>query len=89
MRRDSRAELSADARERLARLLVALVREPHEAVRVGGRAEQLLRDPRRGDAGHVRLEVPAPVAEALARQAVGLDDDVPELRPAAVERCRR
>ena len=56
-----------------------------EPVRVGGRAERLLRELRRAHAGHVALEVAAAGARALAGDAVELDHRVPELGPAAVE----
>ena len=62
-------------------------RPPHarRAVRIGLGAVQLARDARRPHARRRRLEVPAPVAVALARRPVELDDHVPELGPATVQ----
>jgi len=61
------AEVAADLGEDRARGLVAFVREADEPVRVGGRAERLLRGGRGGKPGDVRLEVSAPAAHALTR----------------------
>ena len=75
--------MAADVGEDAARRLVALVREPHEPVRVRGRPECVLRRARGREAGDVRLEVPAPRAPPLARPPVVDDDDVSELDAAA------
>src|SRR5919201_598892 len=73
--------------ERVARPRVAAAGERDELVRLHVRPERLLRDPRRGVAAHVRLEVAATGAGPLAGEPVRDDDDVPELGPAAVERA--
>ena len=56
-----------------------------EPVRVGVATLQLRARPLGRLPGRDRLEVAAPVAVALAGRAVRLDDDVAELRPAAVQ----
>jgi hypothetical protein len=82
---DPRAEIPPDAVEDLDRARLALVREPHEPVGVDRRAEHLLRELRRREPRHIRLEMPAARAGALTRNAVVLDHDVAELGPAAIE----
>ena len=83
------AEMPADVGEDLARGLVALVREPDQPVRVRRRAERLLCARGRGQPGHVRLEMTAPAARALARPAVVDDHDVAELDALAVGAAER
>src|SRR6185437_16208811 len=78
-RADACAEVAADVVQDLERSRVAFTREAHEPVRVGGRAERLLREQGRGVARAVRLEMAAPRARALAGPAVVLDDHVPAL----------
>ena len=73
------AEVARRSRRGRLRLLVALVREPDEPVRVGRRAERLARGRGRGAARAVRLDVAAAGAGALARLAVVDDHDVAEL----------
>ena len=74
-----------------ARLLVALVRDPHEPVRVGRGAERLLRGAVAAMPVTYGLEMPATAAGALTRQPVVDDHDVAELdaAPAAAERDAR
>src|SRR3954451_12646312 len=74
-----RAEVAADVGKDLARLTVALVREPDQTVRVGRRAEGVLRRQRRGETGDIRLEMAVPAAGALAGTAFMDDHHVGEL----------
>src|SRR3954453_10602327 len=74
-----RAEVAADVGKDLARLTVALVREPDQTVRVGRRAEGVLRRQRRGETGDIRLEMAVPAAGALAGTAFMDDHHVAEL----------
>src|SRR5881227_2351991 len=76
---DRDAEAVTEGREQLDGRGIALLREPHETVRVDGWAEDLLsRDRRRPSRGE-RLEVAAARAAALAGRPVEVDDHVPEL----------
>src|SRR5439155_4691929 len=82
---DAGAQPMPDRGEDLLGPIVALASETDQPVGVGSRAERLTRGLGRCDAGAVRLEVAAARAIALARLAVLVDDDVPELGPAPVE----
>src|SRR4051794_5962285 len=82
---DPGAKPSPDAVQDVDRPRLAFRRQPDEAVRVDGRAEHLLRELRGREAGHVRLEVAAARARALAGQTVVLDHDMAELGPTAVQ----
>ena len=81
--------MAADVGEDAARRLVALVREPHEPVRVRGRPECILRRARGREPGDVRLEMSTSSAPSLARPPVVDDDDVPELHAASVRAAER
>src|SRR5581483_5582266 len=81
--------MPADVGEDLARGRVSLVREPDQPMGIRRGPERLLRRRRRSETGHVRLQMPTPVAGALTRPAVVDDHDVPELGTGSVRAAER
>jgi polyisoprenyl-teichoic acid--peptidoglycan teichoic acid transferase len=82
---DRDAEVVADAVRLRPRCRVTRERLGDESPRVRSRAPQPDRDSLGGLSGDEPLEMAAAVAVPLARRAVCVYDDVPELRPAAIQ----